>query len=308
MWRKALLRFKIIFALCVPLVFAQTSTTSAEDSFPSIHIDAPSMPSVSSPSIGGSYYFPRKPASNIYTGPSQKKVQASAQKNENDSLKKDYSADEDELTRLTKSALSAKDLSALSDLGLLDFDSSIFSSSLSPKKLLEQYLRKAEKVSQENQEAAQKIQEKNVSETPAAELVKNSPAINAQSVPEKIKPRLLRFNVNGYDILKTCSKIYTSSVQNDGSFLITGDRRYSSDGKLRTETFHILFKTKKEADDSANYSAAVSVTQDYLNPYSFVYQLSNKNNLSALRTGNLLSMRLNEPNWQLEFLVDVGEE
>ena len=38
-----------------------------------------------------------------------------------------------------------------------------------------------------------------------------------------------------------------------------------------------------------------------------MYQLSNKKNLSALRTGNLVTMRVNEPNWQLEFLIDLGE-
>ena len=81
-----------------------------------------------------------------------------------------------------------------------------------------------------------------------------------------------------------------------------------SDAKLRTETFHILFKPQKDSNGFSNYAAAVNVTQDYLNTFSFVYQMTQRENLSASRIGNLVTMRVNEPNWQLEFLVDLGDE
>ena len=56
-----------------------------------------------------------------------------------------------------------------------------------------------------------------------------------------------------------------------------------------------------------NYHAAAAVTQDYLNEYSFLYQLSQRENLSAMRTGNLVTMRTTDPDWKLELLIDLGE-
>ncbi|UKI55659.1 MAG: hypothetical protein L6V90_00015 [Treponema succinifaciens] len=114
--------------------------------------------------------------------------------------------------------------------------------------------------------------------------------------------------MNGYDILRTCRKIYISEVQLDGTFLITGDRVYSSDGKNRTETFHILFKSSPSESGTLNYKAAANVTQDYLNENSFLYQLSKFESLPAMRVGNFVSMRTEEPNWKLELLIDLGEK
>ena len=97
-------------------------------------------------------------------------------------------------------------------------------------------------------------------------------------------------------------------MQLDGTFLITGDRVYSSDGKNRTETFHILFKSSPNENGSSNYKAAANVTQDYLNENSFLYQLSKFESLPAMRVGNFVSMRTEEPNWKLELLIDLGEK
>ena len=139
--------------------------------------------------------------------------------------------------------------------------------------------------------------------------VASAPVVSSNtltSAAEKAASRILRFNVNNYDILKTCKKVYISDVQQDGSFLVTGDRRYLSDGKQRTETFHILFKNSATNNSAVNYNAAASVTQDYLNEYSFLYQLSKKPQLSAMRTGNLVTMRTDEPDWKMELLIDLG--
>ena len=97
-------------------------------------------------------------------------------------------------------------------------------------------------------------------------------------------------------------------MQLDGTFLVTGDRVYSSDGKNRTETFHILFKSSPSESGSSNYKAAANVTQDFLNENSFLYQLSKFENLPAMRVGNFVSMRTEEPNWKLELLIDLGEK
>ena len=88
--------------------------------------------------------------------------------------------------------------------------------------------------------------------------------------------------------------------------LITGDRRYLSDGKIRSETFYIYFKPQFYSSSLSNYSYAVKVNQDYLNEYSFLYQMSKKENLTVSRTGNLLAVSSSDLNWQLDFLIDIG--
>lgn len=129
----------------------------------------------------------------------------------------------------------------------------------------------------------------------------------AKTSATKAKPRILRFTVNGYSILGTCRSVYISQVQSNGSFLVTGDRKYTSDGKYRTETFHIFFNPNEAKNGVSSYTTATAVSQDYLNEYSFLYQLSQKGSLTAQRTGNLVTIRTTDPNWKLEFLLDLGE-
>ena len=112
--------------------------------------------------------------------------------------------------------------------------------------------------------------------------------------------------MNGYDILRTCRTLFISDVQSDGTFLITGDRRYQSDGSTRSETFHLLFKAASGSDSLKSYDAAALVTQDYLNENSFLYQMSQRDDMQASRTGNLVTLRTTDPKWKLELLIDLG--
>jgi TolA-binding protein len=123
-----------------------------------------------------------------------------------------------------------------------------------------------------------------------------------QTIPQEVNTgRLLRFSVNGYSVLDTCKTIYFSTPDEDGSFLCTADREYYADGVTRKETFYMLFtRTGKNS-----YDAAVSVIQDYLNEFSFVYQLSQKKSISAQRTGNLVSIIIDEPVWKLDLLITL---
>ena len=134
---------------------------------------------------------------------------------------------------------------------------------------------------------------------------------NSTTAPSNTKAlhsRLFRFIVNGYDVLKTCRVVYISKVQKDNTFLLTGDRRYQSDGVTRNETFYLLFKSKGVINGQQTYSVAAAVTQDYLNQYSFLYQLSQKNNLTATQIGNLVCLRTTDPSWKLDLLLDLEEQ
>ncbi|MBB5219100.1 hypothetical protein DYE49_11290 [Treponema rectale] len=278
----------------------QQSPSISTPTVPEIKIDVSQMPSLSAPTIGEGFYTPNTVSSKIYEAPkTQKTVPAKISSN--------TSSGEQQLKKAL-SKVSASDLSLMSELGMLDsiYDGSITSESDSSF-VLEQILTKLEQIKEQNADILSKTEsEKNYS-TPAKEYLTGSEQEETSAEKKTvIKPKILRFSINSYDILKTCRKIYISNLQEDGTFLITGDRRYISDGKTRTETFYLYFNLEKDSGTST-YKVTVSVSQDYLNEYSFLYQMSQKKNLSAIRTGNLLTIHTVDSNWQLDFLADLGE-
>lgn len=265
-------------------------------------ITSPSMPTVSSPEIGNGFYSPGSVLKPEY---SKSKIDSSqTEKSKSENKNAESSNAKNEMQKKILSALTAKDISLLNEKGFSsDINSMIFSLSSSDnsqetKILLNKILAEIEKIKDNSDKENSNKKSPEVSTASAKE----------EKLPEKAKARLLRFSVNGYDILRTCRKIYISEVQLDGTFLVTGDRVYSSDGKNRAETFHILFKSSPSENGSSNYKATANVTQDYLNENSFLYQLSKFESLPAMRVGNFVSMRTEEPNWKLELLIDLGEK
>ncbi|HBD67721.1 MAG TPA: hypothetical protein DC014_00425 [Treponema sp.] len=227
----------------------------------------------------------------------------------------------------SSASVTAKELQTLSQLGSLDTLSSLLGSGSSSNSLLSnlygsntqtnnttnllltQILEELERLhekenSQQNTEDSATSTDTEIEIAPVPATTEQSPAPSASVT----KPRLLRFLVNGYNILNTCTNIYISSPEQDGTFLVSGDRRYNSDGKIRSETFHILFRTTGIENGLTSYSAASQVNQDYLNQYSFLYQMAQKQNLTATRTGNLVTLRTTDPNWKLELLIDLGTQ
>lgn len=288
----------IVLALSIATLF-----NASAQSTPFSSITSPSMPTVSSPEIGNGFYSPGSVLKPEYSKNASQNNSSQSEKTKAENKNAESSNAKSEMQKKILSALSAKDISLLNEKGFSsDINSMIFSLSSSDnsqetKILLNKILAEIEKIKDKSsQDNSKKTDE--VSAAPAKE----------EKLPEKAKARLLRFSVNGYDILRTCRKIYISEVQLDGTFLITGDRVYSSDGKNRTETFHILFKTSPSESGTLNYKAAANVTQDYLNENSFLYQLSKFESLPAMRVGNFVSMRTEEPNWKLELLIDLGEK
>lgn len=123
----------------------------------------------------------------------------------------------------------------------------------------------------------------------------------------KTEPKILRFNVNGYDILSTCKKIYFSEQESDGTFLLTGDRKYFSANKSRSETFYFFFNSKGSDGGITKYKVTPAVSQDSENKYSFLYGLTQKNELEAERTGNLVTLRANDGSgWKMDLLISMN--
>lgn len=130
-----------------------------------------------------------------------------------------------------------------------------------------------------------------------------------ETAAEKTQPvkqtgaKILRCSANGYNILETCRTVFSSSKSADGSFLITGDRKYLSNYKTRDETFYLFFR--RFSPDT--YELAASVLQDYENTYSFMYQLSKKTPLKVSVVGNLISLKISEPDWKFDLLIDIAD-
>ena len=118
---------------------------------------------------------------------------------------------------------------------------------------------------------------------------------------------ILRFRFNNYEYVSNLSDVYISTPEADGTFFVTGDRTYSFGNGQSRETFYMLFKANSSNDSSplGNYSVAVSVMQDMENPNSFVYKLSKVENLTAQKTGNLASLRLNKSDLKADILISL---
>ena len=207
-----------------------------------------------------------------------------------------------------QSAVSAADLTALAKKGLLNNFYSLLGSSgtdallqgglssggipsgaalpSSSNAMLEKILSELDNVKKQNAEAVKSNEE--------------------QPLASSARPGILRFIVNGYDVLSSCRAVYFSDVGEDGTFLLTGDRTYTANGQKRMETFYLLFRPAGAAGFSAQYKVECSVVQDYTNVHSFMYRLASLGNLSAVKTGNLVSMRTSDPNCRTDLLIDIG--
>lgn len=112
---------------------------------------------------------------------------------------------------------------------------------------------------------------------------------------------LVRFIVNGYNVAASTTTLVSSILAKDGSFLLTGDRRYVASRENRTETFYLL--CRKNADGS--YRLHADVTQDAKNEYSFLYRLSRRGPLKGTMTGDLLVFRTVDPDFRLDLVIRV---
>lgn len=128
---------------------------------------------------------------------------------------------------------------------------------------------------------------------------------DTQEKQDKQGGRILRFVAGNYNILPSCTAVFISQPETDGSFLLTGDRKYRSEnsaaGKIYGETFYFLFK----ATGGGTFNAAFSLSQQPENPDSPLYALTRASFLQAVRTGNLVTMRVLAENVQTDLLLDI---
>lgn len=296
---------------------------------------SPSMPSLSTPSIGSGFYTPG--SKDFYSGiqSSNQKSSASSSKSQdsddsnsssdsssksapqNDSSQNQDSASSSDSNLVSKTVssvnsaasnlnlLTAGDLSAMNGLGLFSSVSGLLQNQNSAANqsnssiLINQKSSDSKKLEQILNELSE-IKSQNASSD--GTLPQNQTGFSSS---QKSDPKILRFIVNGYDILSTCKKIYFSDQESDGTFLLTGDRKYLSANKSRSETFYFFFHTKGNEGGITKYCVTPAVSQDYENKYSFLYQLTQKSELEAERTGNLVTLRASDGSWKLDLLISM---
>lgn len=260
--------------------------------------EMPEMPDM--PSVGGTFYHPEMPQFKI---PGQNSTQKTDDTSVTGATISSAQNSTDEiLQQITGSSnLTASDISSLyssglfSDLSSLGVNSSLLNSTStnSTDVLLQQVLTSLNEL---------KTQQKNAS---PEEKLSYADSQKDQENFRKRDPSILRFQINGYNIKDSLTTVFFSEPEADGSFLLTGDRKYFTSQKMRTETFYLLFKTIKSNGSSTTYQVVPSVVQDSKNENSFVYKMSQFNNLTAEKTGNLVVIHFTKNDFAMDLLLDI---
>ena len=268
-------------------------------------VEMPEMPQMPSmPTLGGGFYTPSFPTRPNSSG--NKKDTAEASKEKSESVLTEALTPESILSSalIKGNTLTANDISSLYDSGLFTNISSLstsdslanYSTSTSTNVLLQQVLNSLNDLKKQQQSASAK--EKN-------EL--NATKVDAETF-KKREPSILRFKINGYNISDSLTKVFFSDTEADGSFLLTGDRKYFVGQQVRTETFYMLFKTVSSNGSSLTYKVQPSIVQDSKNENSYIYRLSNVKNLTAEKTGNLVVLHYSSDPLNADLLLDIDNK
>ena len=261
--------------------------------------EMPEMPSM--PQVGGSFYTPSFPSS--FGGKKTSTSSGTEEKEKTESVLTEAVTPESLLSTVyaNSGVLTAYDISSLYDSGLFDNLSSLdslgslsnYSTSTSTNILLQQVLNSLNDLKKQQQSASAK--EKNKLD-----------AVKTDSENfKKREPSILRFKINGYNILDSLTEVFFSETEPDGTFLLTGDRKYFINQRVHTETFYMLFKTVSSNGTSITYKVQPSIVQDTKNDNSYVYKLANVKNLTAEKTGNLVVMHFSGDSVSADILLDI---
>lgn len=263
----------------------------------------PLMPEISGmpqmPSIGGGFYKPEIP--NVKKQ-NTKKVDDKTDSEKSESVISSNNSTDNFVANLlgSNANLTAQDISSLYDFGLFDDISSLTSNAninneanVSTNVLLQQILTSLEELKQENKtkSGAEKQNLNNLQEDNQTFKSRN--------------PNVLRFKINGYNILDSIQTVFISEPENDGSFLLTADRIYYVNQKQRKETVYVLFKAIGSNGSSTTFQIEPEIVQDVKNQNSFVYKMAQRDDLTAKKTGNLVVINNSDKNMQIDMLIDI---
>ena len=285
-------------------VFAQSMEMPSMPSMSSLTM--PDMPSISSPTMDGKFYKPSVPQH--YTPSSTSSDSASTETKSTETVLSDATTTDDLLlTLLTNSnLLTASDISGLYDTGSFDTLSSISgitgltgtsvnTSNLSTTLLLREILQKLNELKVEQKTAGAAEQEVYAAKLQDSETFRTR------------NPSVLRFKINNYSIKDSITETFFSEPEPDGSFLLTGDRKYFVNNKSCSETFYMLFKAVKSNGSTTTFSVTPTIAQGTENKSSYVYKLCQCKDITAEKTGNLVVVHYDNNGVTADLLLDIDK-
>lgn len=261
----------------------------------------PEMPTISSPTMGGSFYRPSMPQQLKQSSTAEETKSSNSAAS---SVLSDATTTEDLLLSLLGSStnLSAQDVSTLYDYGMFDSissltggTSSLTSGNLSTTLLLRQILQELDELKTEQKTASAVEQDAYTNKKIDSETFKTR------------DPSILRFKINGYSIKDSITDTFISVPEPDGSFLLTADRKYFVNKKSITETFYMLFTAIKSNGATTTFSVTSSIAQSEENKNSYVYKLCQEKGLTAEKTGNLVVLHYNGSDVSADLLMDIDK-
>lgn len=251
---------------------------------PSTHvITSPQMPTISAPALGNGFYIPGN--NKIQKENSETPEDASNQQNNKTSEK---TANQIIQNQQIYKNISSTEIQELQDSGLFTGIYDLYSSDKntnSSNLILENVLNKLNSLNSEQN-------------------INNSAKTSLSN--ENFAPRILRFNINGKNILNSCKNIYFSHPEQDGTFLLTFDRVFSEKTKNFSETFYVFFKKNPNDISNLTYLVESKITQNIKNKDSELFDFSELKDLKAFKTGNLISLQHISQKLNMDLLIDLG--
>ena len=256
-------------------------------------VSMPSLPRISAPVSGGTFYTPGKrflnnndaAAQDISAGDKQSKKSAASSELEKTLL---GAAGAD------FAGLTAQDLVQMAQSGSITNVSSLLGSS--------NFYNRANAAG-DNQVLLQKILSEltEIKKAQSQSLASSSTGTKPSTLP----PKILRFVVNANDVLSKCVQVYFSDTESDGSFLLTGDAKCLFENENISETFYLLFKASGTQNSKTVYTVTPTLSQSK-KAGTPLGKFCSAVNLTASRVGNLVTLHSLQDGTMADLLLDIG--
>lgn len=256
-------------------------------------VSMPSLPRISAPVSGGTFYTPGKRFLNNNDAAAQDISAGDKQ------AKKSAASSELEKTLLGAagadfSGLTAQDLVQMAQSGSITNVSSLLGTS--------NFYNRAN-ASGDNQVLLQKILSEltEIKKAQSQSLASSSTGTKPSTLP----PKILRFVVNANDVLSKCVQVYFSDTESDGSFLLTGDAKCLFENENISETFYLLFKASGTQNSKTVYTVTPTLSQSK-KAGTPLGKFCSASNLTASRVGNLVTLHSLQDGTMADLLLDIG--
>ena len=253
----------------------------------------PSLPRISAPVSGGTFYTPGKRFLNNNDAAAQDMSAGDKQ------TKKTAASSELEKTLLGAagadfSGLTAQDLVQMAQSGSITNVSSLLGTSNFYNRT---------NASGDNQVLLQKILSEltEIKKAQSQSLASSSTGTKPSTLP----PKILRFVVNANDVLSKCVQVYFSDTESDGSFLLTGDAKCLFENENISETFYLLFKASGTQNSKTVYTVTPTLSQSK-KAGTPLGKFCSAVNLTASRVGNLVTLHSLQDGTMADLLLDIG--